>query len=95
AARIVRRQGDAIVDPARMRNVGEAIAGDPVATAAYRQLQRQGTEVIMDFGPPPSSDLMGEADWARNQVTLYMQNHRSAEEAVATLVHESSHISRF
>ena len=26
-----------------------------------------GADVIMDFGPPPSSDLMGEADWARIQ----------------------------
>lgn len=95
ANRIARAGGDAIVDPARMRQVGAAIADDPVATAAYAQLQRQGTRVIMDFDSPIVDGVVGQADATNNTVTLFMRGHSTAADAVATLVHESSHINRF
>lgn len=94
AAKIVRNGGGKPFDVARIHEIGEAIAADDVARAAYAQLQRRGTKVVLDFGPPPEVGRLGDAEKFKNRVTIYMQNHETAAEAVSTLVHESSHIRR-
>jgi hypothetical protein len=46
--------------------------------------------VILDFGTPPPN-LLGQANSVSGTATIFMQNNVDAEEAVSTLVHESSH----
>lgn len=81
------------LDEITLRRIGEEIARDPVASRAYRQMQDQGTEVVFEFGRPPPG-LDGEALRFENRIIVYVQNHRSAMEAVRTMVHETSHIHR-
>jgi len=46
----------------------------------------------MDFGAPPEPDVAGEA--LSHRAVLYMQNVQSVDDAVATVVHESSHVTQ-
>jgi hypothetical protein len=76
-----------------LRRIAPLIAADPIAFRSFRQLERHQTELVLDLGLGPSR-LMGKADVTRNIVTIFVRNHRSAEEIVSTIVHESSHIHR-
>ena len=71
-----------------VRQMAEILAEDPVARAAYSQLQARGIHPVLDFGPAPRQ-LMGEG--GSQGIRIYMQNHSNAREAVSTLVHEARH----
>jgi RHS repeat-associated protein len=80
-------------DPLTARVFARLVAEDPVATRAYSQIQKQGIDVILEFGKPPTKGLAGEAISGRDaRVIIYMQNNPTAKDAVATMVHESLHI---
>ncbi len=83
------------LDAITLKQIGETIASDPIARRAYQQLQAQGTEVYLEFGPPALGETaMGEANRLHNFVVVRVGMHRSAHEAVSTLVHEASHMHR-
>lgn len=95
SAKITVRGAADPLDPILMKQVGEEIASNPVARRAYRQLQAQGTEVVLDFGEVAvGATEQGLAFRRKNRIVVFMRLHRSAKEAVATLVHESSHMHR-
>ena len=88
AAKIVTSNlGDAL-DPLIARRMGSIISDNPMASAAYRQLQRRGIPVTLDFGVAPRG-LQGLG--GSHGATVFMRNHSSAQEAVSTFVHESRH----
>ena len=72
---------------------GRTIAENPVASRSYARLQEQGTDVVYindpDFG---SSGLW---DPHRNSVTINLAENLSPAEITSTLIHESSHQTRF
>lgn len=82
------------LDQITLRKVGEELASNPIARRAYQQLQRQGTNVVFDFGPPPLDADMAIAMPRANLVVIYVRRHESVKDVVASLVHESSHIHR-
>ena len=77
------------------RDFGEIITGNRQATIAYRQLQRQGINVELDFVNAPVTSnggrVGGEFYRYQNRVVIYVKNQESAQSAVGTLVHESQH----
>lgn len=81
------------VDAYAARHVGELIARDPVAYRSYLQLRdRTSTNIILDYGPPPMPNVTGRIrHWGEFEV--FVRNTQNAREAVATIVHESRHIS--
>lgn len=80
------------LDPLLAKRVGMEISNNPLATRAYSQIQKQGTEMKLDFGNPPSNRTFGQYDYNRNKVEIFMQNNGTAKEAVSTMVHESRHV---
>lgn len=93
AGKIITNNVVSELDPYVARNVGNIIAENPVAARAYGQMQANGTNVVLDFGPP-EPNIFGLYERAPNQATIFMQNNGTAKEAVATMVHESSHAKR-
>ena len=79
------------LDPLLARQFGRVVAENPVATRAYSQMQKFGTNVKLDFGTPPQEGLFGQHFRFKNKMEIYMQNNDSASEAVSTMVHETSH----
>ena len=79
------------LDPLIARQFGKKIADNPVATRAYSQMQRFGTEVKLDFGTPRRGNFFGEFEPGFNRISVFMKNNDGAKEAVATMVHETSH----
>jgi hypothetical protein len=77
------------------RDFGRITAENPVATRAYAQMQRTGTDVTLDFGKPPGNGLFGYFENQYNRATVFMRNNGTAKEAVSTMTHESSHARRF
>lgn len=73
------------------RDLGTRIANDPIAYRAYRQLQRSGTDVVIDFGEPVTGEATGNAGVV-GEVQIFARNIQSPQEAIATVVHESSHV---
>jgi hypothetical protein len=94
AARIgvINMQGE--LDPFIARQVGTEISKSPVASRAYLQMQKFGTEVKLDFGNAPKGTF-GQFEPNYNKATVFMRNNGTAKEAVSTIVHESSHAKRF
>jgi hypothetical protein len=82
------------LDSVTLRQVGEEILSNPVASRSLVQVQRQGTEVVFDFGEPPFGE-MGRAVRPRNVIKVHVQAHRSAKEVTSTFVHEASHIHHY
>jgi hypothetical protein len=82
------------LDPFVARDFGRITANNPVATRAYAQMQRTGTDVTLDFGRPPDNKTFGIFERFQNRSRIFMQNNRTADEAVSTMVHESSHAKR-
>lgn len=72
---------------------GRTIAENPVARRSYARLQEQGTDVVYindaDFG------YAGLWDPHRNRVTINLAANQSPAEITSTLIHESSHQTRF
>jgi hypothetical protein len=81
------------VDPLTARKISELLMTDPVAYRSYRQLQENGTELVLDFGLGPSR-TMGQTYAPTNTIKVFVRNHGSAQEAVSTIVHEASHMHR-
>jgi hypothetical protein len=79
------------LDPYIVRQVGNEIAENPVASKSYSQMQKFGTEVELNFGRPPGVDGVFEYGAYSNKATVYMQRNVTAKEAVSTLCHESCH----
>jgi hypothetical protein len=71
------------------------VAESPIASHAYRQLQKNGTELILDFGEPPDPFTMGHTFPYKNRVVIYMRNVVTTDEAASALVHEGQHVQRF
>jgi hypothetical protein len=82
-----------VVDRSLGVRAGEAIADNPVASASYTRLQRQGTEV--HFISDTSMPEMAVFDGNRNTVTMNLAKHSSPEDVASTLVHEATHQNRF
>jgi hypothetical protein len=80
------------LDPFIARQVGTEISKSPVASRAYSQMQKFGTEVKLDFGKPPEKNLFGRYGYGKNKVEVFMQNNGTAKEAISTIVHESKHV---
>jgi hypothetical protein len=78
------------LDPFLARQVGQTISTSPVASRAYSQMQRFGTEVKLDFGAPPEGKF-GEFFRFKNESRIYMQSNGDAKSVVATICHESCH----
>jgi hypothetical protein len=83
------------LDPFVARDFGRITAENPVATRAYAQMQRTGTDVTLDFGRPPDNGTFGIFEHQYNRATIFMRNNGTAKEAVSTMTHESSHARRF
>lgn len=81
-------------DVITLEQMGKEIASNPVARRAYAQVQKHNTEVVLDF-KTTAKQAMGEADWLKNQIVVYVAKHPNAKSAVSTMVHETSHIQRF
>lgn len=79
------------LDPLIAGQFGNIVSENSVATKAYSQIQKQGTEIKLDFGTPPESSILGQHIRFKNKIEIYMQNNGTAKEAVSTLVHETSH----
>jgi hypothetical protein len=79
------------LDPFIARQVGKTISENPVASRAYSQMQKFGTEVKLDFGKPPNSNTQGLFFRFKNRFNVYMQNNGTAKNAVSTICHESCH----
>jgi hypothetical protein len=85
------------LDPFIARQVGREISKSPVASRAYAQMQKFGTEVKLDFGKPTKRNLLGEFNYRWdpkkniNRADIFMQNNGNAKNAVATICHESCH----
>ena len=82
-----------VVDKAFASRAGGILADNPIGSAYYVRLQRQGTDV--SFVNDPNMSAMGMFDPNRNTVTINMLRHSSAEEAASTVVHEATHQSGF
>jgi hypothetical protein len=95
AAKILSRNATGEIEPYLTRDIGKTIAENPVANSAYKHLQRQGTDVFLDYSARPPKGLAGQASGLRNEVEIFYWNNGTARDAVSTMVHESSHIDRF
>jgi hypothetical protein len=73
---------------------GNIVAANPVAARSYRQLQQSGTNVVLDNSIQGFS-ATGRARLGLSEVEIYTQNVESVEDAVATMIHESRHISDY
>jgi hypothetical protein len=82
-----------IVDRSFSTRAGEILAENPIGSASYARLQRQGTDVR--FVNDPYMPAMGHFDAYDNSVTVNMLRHTSAEEAASTVVHEATHQNGF
>lgn len=82
-----------VVDRSFSVRAGEILADNPVGSASYARLQRQGTDV--KFVNDPNMPAMGYFDAYDNSVTVNMLRHSSAEEAASTIVHEATHQNGF
>jgi hypothetical protein len=78
------------LDPFIARQVGTEISKSPVASRAYSQMQKFGTEVKLDFGKPPKG-MFGRFLRNENKSEIFMRNNNGAKETVATICHESCH----
>jgi YD repeat-containing protein len=82
-----------VVDRSIGQDLGRAIAADPIASASYSRLQKQGTDVFLTSNPRLS--LLGYFEPTSNRVTINLARHSSVSEVVSTIVHEATHQSRF
>jgi hypothetical protein len=82
-----------VVDKAFATRAGEILAENPIGSASYARLQRQGTNVL--FVNDPTMVEMGVFDRHRNSVTVNMFHHSSAKDAASTVVHEATHQNGF
>jgi hypothetical protein len=71
------------------RELGQAIARDPLASKAYSRIQQAGFGVHLVVGE--AGDLAGET-FNTGVLNIYLDNNASIREALATLVHESTHV---
>jgi len=74
------------------RRAGEIVAGDPVASAHYARLQRQGTQVT--FSNDPARPELGYFDPNRNRVDVNLVRTASPRQIASVVVHEATHQSR-
>lgn len=93
AAKIRQIGGENEVDRFTIRQLGNEIANNLFANLVYSHLQKHNTLVTLDFISRPL-DKYAETFINRNEIKVYMQNHNSAQAAVASLIHESSHVDR-
>lgn len=82
-----------VVDRTFAVKTGEILAENPIGSASYARLQRQGTDVR--FVNDPAMPDMGIFDPYNNSVTVNMLRHSSAEEAASTIMHEATHQNGF
>jgi hypothetical protein len=72
---------------------GKTIAENPVARRSYARLQEQGTDVVYINDPEFGSSGLWNPH--RNTVTINLADNLSPSEITSTLIHESSHQTRF
>ncbi|WP_035060059.1 hypothetical protein [Andreprevotia chitinilytica] len=82
-----------IVDKTFGIKAGQLIADNPVASAYYARLQKQGTSVVFINDSAMSDMAFFEGQY--NKVTINLSKHSSAEEIASTIVHESTHQGRY
>jgi hypothetical protein len=82
-----------VVDATFAKKGAEKLASNPVGSASYARLQRQGTDVR--FTNDPDEPSMGSFDPITNSIDINMAKHSSATEVASTIVHESTHQNGF
>jgi RHS repeat-associated protein len=71
---------------------GNALANDPFASQAYARIQNAGFNVNLVYGQ--AGDAAAET-FNSGVVNIYANNNGNVADALASLVHESSHVNRF
>ncbi|GKX53147.1 DUF6782 family putative metallopeptidase [Budvicia aquatica] len=71
--------------------MGDVISEDPIANAAYRQFQENGTTVKIVNDPYMDAGIF---DPAKNEVIINAAQHSSGKDMASTLVHEALHQKR-
>lgn len=91
-ARIEMKNAAGEIDSFLARDVGKSLSDSWWGPSAYRQMQKAGFDGVVDFGAPPTPDLLGVTNPFKYMFTVYARKAKTASKAAQVVVHESSHI---
>lgn len=78
--------------PYNVEDVGNEIVNNPVAFKAYQRINDQGYDVRINYDIPDEINDAGVTRRGEKNVDIWQMNNWNKEQAVGTMVHESTHI---
>ena len=78
--------------PYTVEDIGNEITNNSVASKAYQRINDEGYDVRLNYDIPEIPEDMGLTRRGEKNVEIYQMNNRNNDEAVGTMVHESTHV---